>query len=112
MRMIITGLSAVLLAGCGSGLVQLDNGGGSAPAPGNIAAPGAPGRPTGPGPSRTSREGMIAECSADLGRNLPRGTDIAALCACAVDRIFQRVPQRDAVRLCAAEQNVRLPGLD
>ena len=113
MRMIIAGLSAVLLAGCGA-YVDIDNaaGPGSGPAAGNVAAPGtpAPGAPTRPGGRRNSREAMLEDCAADLGRNLPRGTDIAALCSCAVDRVMARVPQMEAVRQCAREQNVTLPG--
>ena len=121
MRMIVIGLAAVLLAGCGSGLVQIDEGNGAGPetgaagdpskpaGQGGPAAPGAP-APT-PGVGRSSREATIAECVTDLGRSLPRGTNVPALCTCAVDRMIARMPQRDAVRQCATEQNVRVPGL-
>lgn len=118
MTMIVTGLAAaLLLAGCGSGLVDIDNLGGAAA--GNGAAPGAErgpqdpggqGSPPRPGGRRNSREALIENCTADLGRNLPRGTDVPALCTCAVERMMQRVPQMDAVRQCAREQNVPLPG--
>ncbi len=114
MRIFIAGLSAVLLAGCGNPALVGNMGNGSATGgpgmPGNIMMPGLGGGNS-MGPSRTSREGMIAECSQDLGRNAPPGTDIAALCTCSVDKMFERIPQRDAVRQCATEQNVALPGL-
>lgn len=113
MRMIVIGLAAALLAGCDN-LVSIDEGNGASPgpapaagpAPGNMTAPGAPP----PGGRRNSREMMIADCTEDLGRNLPRGTNIAALCACSVDRMLARVPQRDAVNQCAAELRIALPG--
>lgn len=118
MRIFIAGLSAALLAGCGNPALIGNMGNGPATGgpgmPGNLTMPslgGGGGGGNAMGPSRTSREGMIAECSQDLGRNAPQGTDIAALCTCSVDKMFERVPQRDAVRQCATEQNVALPGL-
>lgn len=119
MRILVTGLSALLLAGC-SGLVTIDEAGGNGAGAGtgdpskpeNAAAPSlGGGGGNGMRPARNSREAMIAECAQDLGRSAPRGTDVAALCTCSVERMFQRVPQRDAVRQCAAEQSVQLPGL-
>lgn len=115
MRMIVTGLAAALLAGCGP-TVDLGNMGGPAggPGQGNPAAPGAQGpqgNPVTPRPGgRNTREGTIAACVADLSRNLPQGTNVPALCECAVDRMIAGAPQMDAVRQCAREQNVRLPG--
>lgn len=113
MRMIvIAGLSAALLAGCGS-MVQIDEGNGAGPAAGG---PGAQGGPSGPAPAtpirpgRNSREGTIAACLADLSRSLPRGTNVQALCECSVDRMIAGTPQMEAVRQCAAEQRVTLPG--
>lgn len=128
MRLIVTGLAAALLAGCGSGLVDIDNMGGPAAAPGagSPAAPGGqgpqagpqggspggpPGNPMTPRPGgRNTREGTIAACVADLSRSLPQGTNVPALCECSVDRMIAGTPQMDAVRQCAREQNVRLPG--
>jgi hypothetical protein len=110
MRKIFIGLSAALLAGCGSGLVQLDEGNGAGPAAG---APGAPNAPNTPGPirpARNSREATIAACVQDLSRNLPPGTNVHALCECSVDRMIARTSQGEAVRQCAAEQRVTLPG--
>ena len=122
MRMFVTGLAAALLAGCGP-TVDLGNMGGPAGGreQGNPAAPGAPGaqgpqgRPQGnpmtPRPGgRNTREGTIAACVADLSRSLPQGTNVPALCECAVDRMIAGTPQMDAVRQCARAQNVRLPG--
>lgn len=121
MRMIIlAGLSALLLAGCGP-TVDIGNLGGPAAEPGgeqgNAAAPGPGGGsqsgPLGgqpPRPGRNTREGTIAACVADLTRNLPPGTNVPPLCECAVDRMIAGTPQMDAVRQCAREQNVTLPG--
>jgi hypothetical protein len=118
MRMIVIGLAAALLAGCG-GLVQIDEGNGAGPAAGGPgggdgskpSGQGGPAAPGGPGTGRNTREATIAACVRDLGRSLPRGTDVPRLCGCAVDRMIARTPQNDAVRQCAAEQNVRVPGL-
>ena len=110
MRMIVTGLAAALLAGCGSGLVQLDEGNHSGPAAGGTGAPNTPNNPGPIRPGRNTREATVAACVEDLGRNLPRGTDLQALCGCAVDRMIAGTPQMEAVRQCAAEQRVTLPG--
>ena len=122
MRMIVTGLAAALLAGCGSGMVDLDNIAGPQAGPGagagNVAAPAAPGPQSGPQGNpmaprpggRNTREGTIAACVADLSRSLPQGTNVPALCECSVDRMIGGTPQMDAVRQCAREQSVRLPG--
>lgn len=116
MRIILAGIAAILLAGCGSGLVQIDQGNGAGPAAGS--GPGAQGGPSGPapatpirpGPRRNSREAIIEDCTADVTRTMPPGTDVARFCACAADRMVARVPQREAARQCAAELNIRLPG--
>lgn len=113
MRMIFVGLAAALLAGCGSGLVQIDEGNNTGPAAGNPAAPGAPsapGTPTPIRPGRNTREATVAACVADLSRSLPPGTNVQALCGCSVDRMIAGTPQMEAVRQCAAEQRVTLPG--
>jgi hypothetical protein len=118
MRMIVTGLAAVLLAGCGA-YVDIDNlggpaaGSGAGQPTGNAAAPGQQrpqGGPMAPRTGRATREGTIAACVEDLSRSLPRGTDFQALCTCSVDRMIAGTPQMDAVRQCAREQNVTLPG--
>lgn len=57
----------------------------------------------------SDREALLAECT-DQGRAiLPAGTDVAALCGCAVDRHLAGTAQFEATRQCAAAQNVRLP---
>jgi len=116
MRMFVTGLAAALLAGCGP-TVDLGNMSGPQAGPGagsgNVAAgaPGPQGNPMTPRPGgRNTREGTIAACVADLSRSLPQGTNVPALCECAVDRMIAGTPQMDAVRQCARAQNVRLPG--
>lgn len=109
-KLVIIGLSALLLAGCGSGLVQIDEGNNAGPAAGG---PGGPSQPNAPGPvrpARTSREGTIRACVEDLTRSLPRGTNIQPLCECTVDRMLAGTGQMDALRQCAREQNVTLPG--
>lgn len=111
MRMIVTGLSALLIAGCGSGLVQIDEGNNTGPGPGPaVGGPGGQGAPAAPRPGRATREGTIAACVQDLGRSLPQGTNVQALCECAVDRMIAGTGQMDAVRQCAAAQRVTLPG--
>ena len=109
MRMIVaTGLAAVLLAGCG-GQVANNAAEGNAAAPVNVVAPApaAPGNAAASGPGE-SREEMIAECSAGAPGNVAEGTDIAALCGCAVDKVIAGSGQNAAVRQCADEQGVRL----
>ena len=111
MRMIATGLAAVLLAGCGGAEVA-NNAAGNAAAPANVAAPvdpaaAAPGNAAAARPGE-SREQMIAECSEGAPGNVAEGTDIAALCGCAVDRVIAGSGQNAAVRQCADEQGVRL----
>ena len=108
MRMIVvTGLAAALLAGCG-GLVQIEEGNGAGPAAGGPGGQGAPAGPIRPG--RNSREGTIQACVQDLTRSLPRGTNVQALCECTVDKMIAGTGQMDSVRQCAAEQRITLPG--
>lgn len=117
MRMILTGLAAAMLAGCG-GLVQVEEGGGNGAGPGasGPGAPGAQGGPSGPAPAtpirpgRNTRESTIAACVQDLSQSLPQGTNVQALCECSVDRMIAGTGQMEAVRACAAEQRVTLPG--
>ena len=110
MRMILAGLAAALLAGCGGADVANNAAADNAAAPANTAAPldpapAAPGNAAGPG---ESREEMIAECSAGAPGNVAEGTDVAALCGCAVDRVIAGSGQREAIRQCAEQQGVRL----
>jgi len=127
MRMFLVGLSAALLAGCGS--VPANNSSGNAVAPGNAAAPATPAMPTnmvlpgGEGDAAETGNGMaaggsgggnraqmLAECTQEATSELPAGTDAAGLCGCAVDRVMAGAGRGDAMRLCATERNVRLPG--
>jgi hypothetical protein len=55
------------------------------------------------------RDNEVAECSADLSRRLPAGTDVPALCGCAVDRIAAGASQREGVTQCATQLNITLP---
>ncbi|MGQ0588073.1 MAG: hypothetical protein ACT4N8_00895 [Sphingosinicella sp.] len=112
MRMIFAGLAAVLLAGCGGAEVANNAASGNDAAPANAVAPvntvgEAPGNRSSVGPGE-SREEMVAECSSGAPGNVAEGTDIAALCGCAVDRVIAGSGQREAIRQCAAEQGVRL----
>lgn len=127
MRMILLGLSAALLAGC-SGAAVTNNSSGNAAAPANNAAPASPINPAnmvlpggeddaggpansaaaGGAPSR-NREELLAECTDQGSAMLPPGTDVAALCGCAVDRHLAGARRNEAMRQCATEQNVRLP---
>jgi hypothetical protein len=131
MRMILAGLSAALLAGCGGATIANNSGSGNAAAPVNTAVPSAPINPAnmvlpggeedagGPanrtanstaagGATGRNREALLAECT-DQGRAmLPAGTDVAALCGCAVDRHLAGARRNAAMRQCAAERNVRL----
>jgi hypothetical protein len=105
MRITVIAFAAVLLAGCG-GLVQIDEGNGTGSAgPDGRVAPAGPIRP-----ARNTREGTIQACVADLGRSLPQGANVQALCECTVDRMIAGTGQMDAVRQCARDQNVTLPG--
>ena len=115
MRMIFAGLAAVLLAGCGGADVANNAASGNDAATANAVAPVAPanesaGAPGAAGPGRPgeSREEMIAECSSGAPGNVAEGTDIAALCGCAVDRVIAGSGQREAIRQCAEQQGARL----
>lgn len=123
MRMFLVGLAAALLAGCGA--VTATNSSGNATAPGNAAAPATPAMPAnmmlpggesdaaGPGNGMATggdRAQMLAECTQEATAELPAGTDAAGLCGCAVDRVVAGAGRGEAMRLCAAERNVQLPG--
>lgn len=133
--MLALGLSTALLAACNNPVANNSSGNAAAgnlstPAPGgNVTAPGgnmmvpggeADGGPGGMGQNGMapggagrgeSREGMLAECVGGAPGNVPPGTDVNALCGCAVDRVMAGSGQRDAIRQCADEQGVQLsPG--
>ncbi len=94
--------SVCLLAGCNRGA---GNNSANAAAPAaNMAAPAA--NAAAPAAPAANRDSEIAECSADMGRHLSAGADVAAFCGCAVDRISAGASQSDAVTQCAAEQHV------
>lgn len=76
------------------------------PAAGNQGAAARDGQA---GPRGQSRAEMLADCTSEARAMLP-GADAGALCGCAVDRVLAGARRNDAVRQCAAQLNVRLPG--
>lgn len=115
MRMVLAGLMIALFLGGGA---VADNT--TAPAPEtnaeNIMPPDAEGNVTTTvtnsvaSGAEPDREALLAECT-DQGRAiLPAGTNVAALCSCAVDRHLAGAAQFEATRQCATEQNIQLPG--
>ena len=126
MRMILVGLSAALLVGCGGVSVSNNNSGNAAAAPANTTATAPPLNPANmvmPGGEEDAgggnvsaggggggdRASLLASCTQEAGAALPAGTDVAALCGCAVDRALAGARRADAMRQCATAQNVRLP---
>ncbi len=123
MRMFLVGLTATLLAGCGA--PNAGNGSGNAAAAGNAAAssgqsmpanmilPGGESDAAGPGNGMAAGGGdrtqMLAECTQEVTSELP-GADAPGLCGCAVDRVMAGAGRGEAMRQCATERNVRLPG--
>lgn len=94
--------SLCLLAGCNRGGAN-NSATANAPAPApaaNAAAPAAP---------AANRDNEIAECNADMGRNLPAGSDVAGFCNCAVDRIAGGTRQNEAMEQCAAQLHITMP---
>jgi hypothetical protein len=111
MRMILVTASLALLAACGGGNKSANGSAGNAAAAGpagNFAGPSAAADPT-PAAHRASE---IGECSQDMGRHLPPGSDVAGLCGCAVDKVAAGTPQGEAVRQCADQLHITVPGLD
>jgi hypothetical protein len=125
MRLILTGLCALALAACNNvgstantgseGNDSIANAAVSAE-PANLTVP-----PTGPVPDGNavapgngsadagqSREALLADCTSGAPGNVPDGTDVAALCGCAVDKVLAGAGQNESIRQCATEQNVRL----
>lgn len=111
MRFILLAATAslCLLAGCNRGAA---NNSAVANAPAANAAEPAPAANAPAPAAAANRDNEIAECSADMTRNLPAGSDVAGLCTCAVDRIAAGGGQREAVTQCAAQLNITLPSGD
>lgn len=106
MRMILATASLVLFAACSGGASNNAAGNGAAPAEGANAAGPAPAASANP-----QRESELRECAADVGTELPAGTDINAFCNCAVDKMAQNGGrERPAMEECAAQMNIRPQG--
>ena len=112
MRLIVLAATAslCLLAGCNKGAANNStnapaaNTAEPAPAPeANAAAPAA---------SSANRDNEVRECVTDLSRRAAPGSDVGALCGCAVDRVAAGAQQNDAVTQCAAELHVTLSAGD
>ena len=109
---IILGLAATaslcLVAGCNRGGA---NNAATANAPAaDMAAPAA--NAAAPAAPAASRDNEIAECTADMGRNLTPGSDVAGFCNCAVDRVAGGARQNEAVEQCAAQLHITMPSGD
>ena len=107
MRLILLAATAslCLLAGCNRG------GGNNAAAANasaaNAAAPAA--NAATPAAPAANRDNEIAECTADMSRNLPAGSDVAGFCNCAVDRVAGGTRQNEAMEHCAAQLKLTMP---
>lgn len=126
MRIFLVAATAALLAGCGAASTANNSSDNAAtvnetlPAEAPVdAVPGSLNNVTEPtgnesaaagGGANGSRQEMWLECTVEAGARLPAGTDVAALCNCAVDRVIAGGQRNAAIRQCAAEQNVQLPG--
>ncbi len=126
MRLILTSLAALALAACNNaGSAANDSATGNdgaasaavAAGPANLSAPPAGLAPDGnmaaAGNSAAaaggqSRAALLADCTSGAPGNVPDGTNVAALCGCAVDKVLAGSGQNESIRQCAAEQNVRL----
>jgi hypothetical protein len=96
--------SLCLLAGCNKGAAN--NSAGNAPAA-NVTEPVPTANAGAPAPS-ANRDNEVRECVSDLSRHTAPGSDVGALCGCAVDRVASGVRQNDAVTQCAAELHVTM----
>jgi hypothetical protein len=107
MRLIVLDATAslCLLAGCNRGGAN-NSATANAPAA-NAAAPAA--NAAAPAAPAANRDNEIAECNADMGRNLPAGSDVAGFCNCAVDRIAGGTRQNEAMEQCAAQLHITMP---
>lgn len=123
MRLFLTGLAALSLAACGAAdsATNTSSAGNAADSVLNSAGPAvpatgpvpdgneiAPGNSTGTAAGGQSRESLLADCTSGAPGNVPEGTNVAALCGCAVDKVLAGSGQNESIRQCAAEQNVRL----
>lgn len=86
-----------LLAGCGTAPTS-DSGNATAPA--NLAAPPPAIGNTAVLPDRPT---MMARCRGRAAAGAPAGTDIEALCNCAVDRVIAGAERMEAASQCLAE---------
>ena len=86
--------SLFLLAGCGGGGAA--NNGASAATPAAKALT----------PERRARQ--IQACIENASSSLPAGTNANAFCGCAVDKMANGMPQRNAVIECADEMHIQL----
>jgi len=122
MRFILAGLAAISLGACGAA----SQGNNSASEANNVtdnaenvaqpqsdvpAADQVQSNDATAAPAGSEREQQLAECTREANEVLPAGTNIAALCGCAVDRAPQS-GEFAAMRACAAEQNVELPRVE
>ena len=106
MRIILLAATAslCLLAGCNRGAGN--NAATNAPAA-NLAAPAA--NAAAPAAPAANRDNEIAECSADMARNLAPGSDVAGFCNCAVDKVAGGTRQNEAMEQCAAQLHITMP---
>lgn len=98
--------SLCLLAGCNRGAA---NNSANAPAPAANAAEPAPAANAATPAAGANRDNELAECNADMSRNLAPGSDVAGFCTCAVDRIAAGARQNEAMEQCAAQLHITLP---
>ena len=107
MRLILLAATAslCLLAGCNRGGAN-NSATANAPAA-NMTAPAA--NAAAPAAPAAGRDNEIAECTADMSRNLPAGSDVAGFCNCAVDRVAAGTRQNEAMEQCAAQLHITMP---
>lgn len=106
MRMILAAVSLAFLAACGGKATT--NAANAAAA--NASAPAANAAAPANALADAHRADEIGECSDDVRTELPEGTDVAAFCGCAVDRMQTGLGERQAMEQCAAEMNIRRRG--
>jgi hypothetical protein len=97
--------SLCLLAGCNKGAANNST---NAPAPNSVEPAPAPEANAAPAAPAVNRDNEIAECSADLGRHIAPGSDVAGLCSCAVDKVAGGMSQGQAVAECSAQLHITI----